>query len=109
MHSKTILQALQDEIHYPLGVGYIENRLLSRGLEAGATATAEALSSPAFVGAVADCLASLVQAPNWSEGDKSISLGDRGAILRRANALYRSIGEAERVTDEARPSVTILS
>lgn len=108
MQGKTILQALQDEIHYPLGVGFLENRLLSRGLDPSGALTAGVLISAPFVGSVADCLASLVQAPNWSEGDKSISLADRELIQRRANALYRSIGEAERVMAEPRPTVTIL-
>lgn len=109
MASKTILQALQDEVHYPVGIGYLENKLLSRGLEADSLITVDVLRSTAFIGAVADCLMSLVEAPNYSEGDKSVSLSDKGLILKRANALYRYIGEDNKVAQESRPKVTILS
>lgn len=109
MASKTILQALQDEVHYPVGLGYLENKLLARGLDTNGIITADVLRSTAFIGAVADCLMSLAEAPNYSEGDKSVSYSNKDIILKRANALYRSIGEDNKVAQEARPKVTILS
>lgn len=93
-----------DEIHYPLGVGFVDNKLLARGLEPdGVFGYAEdgrrILTSRAFIGAKADCLFSLIEAPSISEAGKSISLGDRGEILKAANRLYASIGEDEKTID----------
>lgn len=102
--SKTILQALLDEVHYPVGEGFAENKLLLRGLSVEASCSAEVLRGSAFIGATADCLMSLVTAPSFSEGDKSISLSERGLILKRANALYRSIGEQEQEMSEREES-----
>ena len=53
---KTIKQALIDEIHYPIGSGIIENKMILRGLNADDEFDMEAAKSNAFIGAVADCL-----------------------------------------------------
>lgn len=98
--NKTIKQALIDELHYPLSDGYISNQLLKRGLSEDETATAEVLRSNEFIGATADCLYSLVAAPNVSEAGMSISMPDRDLILKQANALYLAIGEDEKHIDE---------
>ncbi len=90
---KTIMQALKDEVHYKLSSGFFENRLLERGLNGDDGCTIELFKSKQFKGAVADCLSSLIQAPNFSEGDVSFSLSDKDKILSRANAIYNSIGE----------------
>lgn len=97
---RTIAQALKDEIHYPLNDGFIENKLMKRGLDGSGEITAEVLVSPEFNGAVADCLYSLIEAPNFSESDISISLQDRDLILKKANAIYTSIGEEEKSLDQ---------
>ena len=97
---RTIAQALKDEIYYPVNGGKIENILLRRGLDGGGEISAEVLDSPQFNGAVADCLYSLVEAPNFSESDISISLQDRKLILKKANSIYVSIGEEEKNLDE---------
>lgn len=97
---RTIAQALKDEILYPLNNGKIENALLRRGIDFGGEISAEVLNSPEFNGAVADCLFSLVEAPNFSESDISISLQDRKLILKKANSIYASIGEPEKNLDE---------
>lgn len=97
---RTIAQALKDEIDYPVNDGKIENTLLRRGLDGSGEISAEILNSPEFNGAVADCLYSLVEAPNFSESDISISLQDRKLILKKANAIYASIGEEEKNLDE---------
>ncbi len=89
-----------DEIHYPVGVGFIGNRIIARGLSPDDEFTASVAESVPFRGAVADCLLSLITAPNFSEADKSISLSDKELILKRANAIYSSIGEDEAVVDE---------
>jgi hypothetical protein len=91
---KTISEALTDEILYPLPLGFIENKLIARGLSGDDELTAKVLRSNGFRGAVADCLYSLAtDAPNFSEADKSVSL-DKSALLTRANKIYESIGES---------------
>lgn len=97
---RTIAQALKDDVPYPLGDGFIENRLMERGLDGSSEVSADVLASPEFKGAVADCLYSLVEAPNFSELDISISLQDRNLILKKANCIYSSIGEEEKKLDE---------
>lgn len=92
---KTIAQALIDEIHYPLPEGFVYNKLLARGLEGEGKISAELFRSNEFKGAVADCLWSLVQAPNISEADKSVTLPDRDSLIKLANSYYRAIGEPE--------------
>jgi hypothetical protein len=90
---KTISEALTDEILYPLPLGFVENKLLARGLSSDDELTAEVLKSNGFRGAVADCLYTLAtDAPNFSEADKSVSLNS-SQLLTRANAIYESIGE----------------
>lgn len=104
---KTVRQALIDEIHYPISEGFVENKLLSRGLSPDEGLTVDVLKSNEFKGAVADCLWSLIEAPNFSEADKSISLADRNVILRKVNSLYLSIGEPA-VDLADKPAVYIL-
>lgn len=97
---KTILQALADEIPYPLGLGFLGNRLLARGIDGDEAVNMDVLNSKEFIGAKADCLFSLVEAPNFSESDISISLQNRDLILKKANYLYSSIGEEEKSIDQ---------
>lgn len=97
---KTILQALKDEIDYPFPVGQFENKLLARNLNGDDECTYEVITGNSFKGAVADCLYSLIEAVNFSEADKSISLPDRGEILKKMNALYTSIGETDKCFGE---------
>lgn len=104
---KTVRQALIDEIHYPISEGFVENKLFSRGLDPDDELTIDVLKSNEFKGAVADCLWSLIEAPSFSEADKSISLADRDIILRKANSIYLSIGE-KAVDIADKPAVYIL-
>lgn len=97
---KTILQALKDEVHYKLSSGFFENRLLERELDADEICTKDVLTSKPFKGAVADCLISLIQAPNFSEGDISFSQSEKDKILSLANSIYKSIGESEKSVGE---------
>lgn len=92
---KTIQQALIDELHYPIPEGYVENKLLKRGMNPYDQITQDVLNSSAFIGCIADCLYSLIEAPNFNEADKSFSLPDRKLILNKVNQLYLSIGEPE--------------
>lgn len=103
---KTIQQALIDEIHFPIGLGIIENKMILRGLTPEDEFDMDVAKSKPFIGAVADCLFSLISAPNFSEADKSFSLSDKTLILRKVNSLYNSIGEASVGLDE-KPMVYI--
>lgn len=104
---KTIQQALIDEIHYPIGLGIIENKMILRGLTPEDEFDMGVAKSASFIGAVADCLYSLISAPNFSEADKSFSLSDKNLILRKVNSLYNSIGESSVALDE-KPMVYIM-
>lgn len=97
---KTVMQALKDEVHYKLSSGFFENRLLERGLNGDDECTIETFKSKQFKGAVADCLASLIQAPNFTEGDVSFSQSDKDKILALANSIYKSIGEIDKLVGE---------
>ena len=93
---KTILQAIKDEIYYPVNDGLVENRILCRGLTSGTEFSAEVAQSKEYKGALADCLYSLIQAVNFSEADKSVGAltdAQRKAILKMVNKLYGEIGE----------------
>jgi hypothetical protein len=104
---KTILQALMDEVYYPVKPGKAENMLYARGLNPEEICTAETFRDNAYIGAVADTLVSLVQAINFSEADTSISISDKDKILQLANQYYRTIGESDKCV--GLPVVTILS
>src|SRR3712207_2413892 len=94
---KTVLQALRDEIHYPLPVGFVENKLIARRLEGSLDFTYEITLMKEWKGALADCLYSLLQAVTYHESDKSIgtlSDKDKERLLARINTLYKSIGES---------------
>lgn len=104
---KTIQQALVDEIHYPVGNGFVQNKLIARGLELDDEFNTETAKSEAYIGAVADCLFSLISAPNFSEADKSFSMSDKTMLLRKVNSLYNSIGEPS-VSLEETPMVYIM-
>lgn len=94
---KTIKQALIDEIHYPISLGYVENKMIERQLNGDDEYTFEVAQSKEWKGALADCLYSLIQAVSLSESDKSIgtlSDKDKERLLVRINALYKTIGES---------------
>ena len=94
---KTIKQALIDEIHYPISLGFVENKMIERQLNGDDEYTFEVAQSKEWKGALADCLYSLIQAVSLSESAKSIgtlSDKDKERLLVRINALYKTIGES---------------
>ena len=94
---KTIKQALIDEIHYPIPLGFVENKMIERQLNGDDEYTFEVAQSKEWKGALADCLYSLIQAVSLSESDKSIgtlSDKDKERLLVRINALCKTIGES---------------
>lgn len=106
--SKTVKQALIDEIHYPIPDGFVDNKLIERQLDGNTEYTFEVHNSSAWKGALADCLYSLLQAVNLSESDKSVgtlSDKDKERLLIRINNLYKEIGEDE--VDLGLPTVFI--
>ncbi len=106
---KTILQAIKDEIYYPINDGLVENKLIGRDLNPDEEFSKEVLTSNQWKGALADSLISLIQQVNVSEADKSFGAmtdKQREALLIRTNNLYKSIGE-EPVEIELKPTVYI--
>lgn len=106
---KTILQAIKDEIYYPINDGLVENKLLGRDLAPDGEFSKEILGSDQWKGALADSLLTLIQQVNVSEGDKSFGAmtdKQREALLIRINNLYKAIGE-EPVEIELKPTVYI--
>ena len=94
---KTIKQALIDEIHYPIPLGFVENKMIERQLSGDDEYTFEVAQSKEWKGALADCLYSLIQAVSLSESDKiigTLSDKDKERLLVRINALYKTIGES---------------
>lgn len=86
-----------DEIHYPIPVGFVENKLIERQLSGEDEYSFNVAQSKEWKGALADCLYSLVQAVSLSESDKSIGIlsdKDKERLLVRINTLYKSIGES---------------
>lgn len=108
MATRTIKQALIDEVFYPLPDGKVDNVLLSRGIKGNDEVSRDVLNSDAFKGALADCLAAVVeQALNFSEADKSVAIPSESQIVlmkKRVNALYKAIGE--QAADLGEPTVT---
>lgn len=103
---KTLYEALIDEIHYPLPKGFVENKILARGLNGDDPFDAEVYASKEFQGCIADCLFSLISAPNVTEGDKSITMADKSHIIAVVNSIYASIGEEPKHT--LTPTVRII-
>ena len=106
---KTIQQALIDDIHYPISVGFVENVMIKRNLNLDDEFSNDIADSNEYQGALADCLWSLVQTVNFSEADKSVgSLSDKQltVILNEANSIYKSIGEQAKEL-EPKPMVHI--
>ena len=106
---KTIQQALIDEIHYPIPEGFVENVMIKRKLNPVGDCDSDTMNSKEYMGALADCLWSLVQAINFSEAGKSfgsLSDKDKERILLRVNSIYNAIGEPS-VELEAKPMVYI--
>ena len=106
---KSILQAIKDEVYYPINDGLVVNKILCRGLFPDTEYTAEIAESSGFIGALADTFYSLIQQVNVSEGDKSFGAmtdRQREALLIRINKMYGSIGE-EPVEIELKPTVYI--
>lgn len=106
---KTILQAIKDEVYYPINDGLVENKLIGRDLTPEGEFSKSILDTKQWKGALADVLLTLIQSVNVSEGDKSFgALTDtqRKAILMRVNNLYEAIGETT-VEIESKPTVYI--
>ena len=107
--SKTIREALIDEIIYPLPEGKVENKMIARGIDGDDEYTFEVSKSDEYRGAYADCLIALIQSVGFSEADKSVgALSDdtKKRLLSIANSIYKAIGEEE-VLAEPKPMVYI--
>lgn len=97
--SKTVAQALMDEVHYPIPCGYVENVCIKRGFTGDETFSYEISASNEYKGALADCYYSLLTAVSFSESDKNFGAltdKDKERLLGLANRLYGEIGEEEK-------------
>lgn len=99
---KTIMQSLLDEIPVPVKRGKVENIIIRRGLDADSYFSFELSKLSQYRGAIADCLLALIEEPNFSESDISISYGDKSLIIKRANAIFSEIGEDDKIIGEPR-------
>lgn len=88
-----ILEALKSRVHYPLSNNTFESIITQRWIDGTDEFTTEVANSNSFKGALADVLYEVVIVPNISEGGVSISYSDKKEILKRANSLYKEIGE----------------
>lgn len=102
MIKKTVKQALIDQVHYPVPEGFVDNVIIARGFGDKDVFDEDVANDSQWKGAIADCLFSLIEAPNFNEADKSFSLSDKELILKKANALYKSIGEDEKLLNHPR-------
>lgn len=102
---KTIRQALIDETLFPIdtrrGLAKVENILIKRGLDGDIEMTTEVFKTNEWIGAVADSLSAILDAPNWTEADKKIYMyeSEKELIVQKANKLYASIDEEENMID----------
>lgn len=107
--AKTVIQALMDEIIYPIPYGKVENIVIKRDMKGDEDYTSAVAKTISYKGALADCLYSLLHAINFSEADKSVGAltdAQRKSVLTRANGLYKEIGEPE-VEDPQAPKVYV--
>ncbi|MDE5807683.1 MAG: hypothetical protein K2H76_06150 [Muribaculaceae bacterium] len=101
----TIREALKAKIQYPLKDNVFTPILIERCLDGEAEYTVEVYESYSFKGALADSYYASTDAINFSESDISVSKPDPNIALRKANALYRTIGEEEKNLDQ--PTVCV--
>lgn len=85
----TNLEAIKGKLNYPLPDNSFILALNDRGL----VETATYLKSQAFDLAYADCITTLVTAPNVSEGGYSVSLSDKATLIKLANGIYAKYGQ----------------
>ena len=85
----TNLEAIKGTLNYPLSDNAFIKALIDRGLVE--TATYSKIQS--FDLAYADCITTLVTAPNVSEGGYSISLSDKATLIKLANGIYSKYGQ----------------
>lgn len=108
--AKTILQALKDEIGFPVKQGFFENRLIARGMNSDDEFSADTAKSDTYWLTYADCLKGLVVGmPNIvTEGDLSLSGADKDNMLKIANGIYTRYGEDDSVIKDTQPTVTYI-
>lgn len=91
---KTVLETLKARVPY-VPVGAIEAIAVLRGIydSLQEEITPQVMGSKAFVLCEADMMKYLATVPNVSEGDVSISMGDRDILVNTANSIYARYGE----------------
>lgn len=108
--AKTILQALKDEIGFPIKSGFFENKLIARNINPDDEFSADTAKNDSYLLTYADCLKGLVVGlPNSvTEGDLSLSGADKDNMLKIANGIYNRYGEEESVIKDVQPTVRYI-
>lgn len=89
----TNLEAIRNDIIYPLEDGKLEKALLDRGVE---PAGAYSLLIKNLMELVrSDLYVKLVTAPNIQEGGIAISMTDKSNLMKIASAIYLKNGESD--------------
>lgn len=89
----TNLEAIRNDIIYPLEDGKLEKALIDRGVE---PSVAYSLSGKSLLELVrADLCVKLVTAPNIQEGGIIISMTDKSNLMKIASAIYIKNGEKD--------------
>ncbi len=89
----TNLEALRNDIIYPLDDGRLEKSLIDRGVEPSEAYSL--LNKVSIEMARADMYVKIVAAPNIQEGGISISLTEKAIIKSMATAIYLKYGESD--------------
>lgn len=91
----TVYDCLRGLNAYPIPATAIREIAINRGVYVDDEATAEMLASTEYIGAKADVLMWLAQAPNVSQGGQNYSFSEfeRKALRASASALYDQVGE----------------
>lgn len=94
----TVYDCLRGLNAYPIPVAAIREIAINRGVYVDDEATAELLASTEYIGAKADVLMWLAQAPNVSQGGQNYSFSEfeRKSLRASASALYNQVGEDEK-------------
>jgi len=91
----TIVEALKSLVSYPIATNTASRILTKRGLADADTFNSTVAVSQAFELAEADLYKHLVSATNISEGGFSVSLTDKGNMIKMASSIYTKYGESD--------------
>lgn len=77
----------------------IDSILTQRAIDPNAEFDINIANSSQYKGALADCYMVVYTMPNITEGGMSISYSDKSMFLKLANAIYKEIGEQDKIVN----------